>query len=128
MLNIVLSPVQMSYCHLGCSYYNLWCQWYHNLSDEFSQISHKILISLECLIKCKQHCMKMFSSQEQWLQQTAEDPDLQKDPQTVIGENEEIEEISIEVTDDDSDHAGEIGDVELDYNDPIILRLFRVSI
>ena len=72
--------------------------------------------------------MQMFSSQEQWIQQTAEDPDLQKDPQTVIGENEEIEEISIEVTDDDSDQAGEIGDVELDYNDPIILRLFRVSI
>ena len=32
------------------------------------------------------------------------------------------------MTEDDSDQAGDVGDVELDYNDPIILRLFRVSI
>ena len=71
-----------------------------------------------------------LGSQENWLQQATEDPDLKKEPETLKGEDkEEIEEINIEDGDDkdDGDETEEV-EVELDFNDPTILRLLRVNI
>ena len=64
------------------------------------------------------------------MQQVTEDPDLKKEPETLKREDkEEIEEINIEDggDKDDGDEAEEV-EVELDFNDPTILRLLRVSI
>ena len=64
------------------------------------------------------------------MQQTAEDPDLKKEAETIKGEdNEKVEEISVEVGDDKDDNEDSADvEIELDYNDPTILRLLRVSI
>ena len=65
-------------------------------------------------------------SRDQWVELAGGDPDLLNDPGTLKCQNDVIEEISIELKAGDADEE-DAGDVELDVNDPVILRLFRVS-